>query len=114
MGWYSADLMLIYQIYDSLNNTNPKDEIQRFQLLGAQEYTFIIPYNANYFKGRGARLLINAVGGAPVMNYIVDNDPLCFHIWGLLKLLFFVSKKLILFIYKGGSLNPSWSVMGCW
>ena len=77
-------MTLSYDIYTGINyDVNPKEEVQRAQILGQQEYTFKVPFNANYFKGRGARLLIKAIGGAPVMNYVIDNDPLCFHIWGI-------------------------------
>ena len=80
MGWYIADSKVIYQVF---NGDNVKDEQQKVDIQTYQEHTFIIPFNANYFKGRGARLLINAVGGSLVLDYTLDNDPLCFHIWGL-------------------------------
>ena len=82
MGWFIADITLSYQIFDGIN---PKDQIQTYQLQTYQDYTFFVPYNVNYFKGKGARLVINAIGGSSVLNYIIDNDPLCFHIWGILK-----------------------------
>ena len=60
-----------------------KDEVQKAQLMSYQDYEFFIPYNANYFKGKGAHLVIRAVAGSLVMDYTIDNDPLCFHIWGM-------------------------------
>ena len=78
-------MTLTYQTFSGpFYDLFPQDQVQKAQVLGwGNDYTFYVPFNANYFRGKGARLLINAVGGAPVMNYVIDNDPLCFHIWGI-------------------------------
>ena len=81
LGWYTAAMMLTYLTFD-LNGV-PTPGIQTAEVLGwGNDYTFYVPNNANYFKGTGAHLVIRAVAGSLVMDYTIDNDPLCFHIWG--------------------------------
>lgn len=77
LGWYIADATVSYQV---VTGNSAVAQQQKGSILSYQDYTFRIPYNADY--QRGARLIINAVAGVQVINYALDNDPLCFHIWG--------------------------------